>query len=346
MNHSSEGISEKISEAALSIGFDRMGIASAEPSSHGDNLDRWLSEGRHGDMAWMARDPARRKNVQHLMPGARSVVVVALNYHVPVTDDSSGGVVARYARGRDYHKTMQKMLERLAGEIEAVGGEGTMTRVALDTSAVLERELAQRAGIGWIGKSTVALTREWGTWFLLGEVVTNLPLKPDEPAVNRCGSCQRCIDACPTRAITAPYQLDARRCIAYLTIECKGDIPVEFRTAMGNRIFGCDDCLAVCPWNRFAREARAFRETYRADLVSLNPRELLEMNAERFEAKFSGTPIRRLGLERLQRNAAVVLGNIGTANDLRQLYWQQGSNPSVMVRRHASWAWERLRHRI
>ncbi len=329
---------EKILGSARGLGFDAAGVAPAMASVHGDHLDEWLADGKHGDMNWLARDPARRKDARQLLPGAKSVIVVALNYFVPTRDDINDGVVARYARGSDYHKVMERMLKQLARAVEEMGGGGTVARIAVDTSAILERDHAQRAGIAWVGKSTMALSRGLGQWFLLGEVITTLELEGDEPAVNRCGSCVRCIDACPTQAITAPYQLDARRCISYLTIESKDDIPEEFRVAVGNRIFGCDDCLDACPWNRFAKEAGVFKKTYREDLANLDPRKILRMEEADFKIKFGGTPIQRLGLERLQRNACVVLGNVGIKDDGPLLREVASEHPSEMVRRHAEWA--------
>lgn len=341
-----ETLRNRVTQAARDVGFDEVGIAAVTPSQRGDYLDGWLADGKHGDMKWMARDPARRKDVRHLLAEAKSVIVVALSYHVQESalarNESNtavpSGVVARYAQGGDYHKVMERMLDSLAGSVEEMGGTGTVARIAVDTSAILEREYAQKAGIAWVGKSTMALSRDLGQWFLLGEIITTLDLESDEPAVNRCGSCVRCMDACPTQAITAPYVLDARRCISYLTIESKGDIPEEFRAAVGNRIFGCDDCLDACPWNRFAREAGVFHKMFRSDLVRLDLREILRMSAGDFKKKFEGTPIHRLGLERLQRNACVVLGNVGTKEDEPLLQDVASTHPSPMVRRHAEWA--------
>jgi epoxyqueuosine reductase len=339
---------DRILEAAKLLGFDSAGIASASPSEYGSHLDTWLADGKHGDMEWMARDPERRKDVQKILPDAKSIVVVALNYFVPdqkPQDGTNKGVVARYARGRDYHKTITGMLKQLSAEIEKIGGTGTQTKLAVDTSAILEKELAQRAGIAWVGKSTIALNKNLGNWFLLGEVITNLQLEEDSPGKDHCGNCTRCLDACPTQAFTGPYKLDARKCIAYLTNESKGDIPVELRRPIGNRIFGCDDCLAVCPWNKFAKEANQFKKVYRSDLSFLDPRNLLQMTEPIFEETFIGTPLKRLGLERLQRNASVVLGNIGKEEDLKLLNQIATENPSEMVRRHAEWATQEIESR-
>jgi epoxyqueuosine reductase len=354
---------EQIRQKALDLGLDAVGFTSADPSTYGDAFDQWLASGKYGDMEWMARDPERRKDVQKVLPGAKSIIVTALNYHVP--DDSVQnavaevvdlrptsatrepvGVIAKYARGHDYHKLFKDILKQLAGFVEEIGGAGTKAFTASDTTALLEKELAQRAGLAWIGKSTIALNREMGTWFLLGEVITTFELEPDSAAKNRCGTCTRCLDSCPTNAFTGPYQLDARKCIAYLTIELKSDIPEEYRKAIGNRIFGCDDCLAVCPWNRFAQEARAFKKSYRSDLKELDPRDVFQMSEKEFEEKFSGTSLKRLGLERLQRNAAVVLGNVGTSKDLEFIKEKLGTSQSEMVKRHLSWAIDRIDERF
>jgi epoxyqueuosine reductase len=333
---------EQIKQQAYQIGFDEVGISTALTSEHGHALDQWLAEGKHGDMEWMARDPNRRKNIHEIFPDAKSVIVVAFNYHVETSIVENQGIVAHYARGRDYHKIMTSLLKQFSQKIEELGGTETRTKVAVDTSAILEREFAQRAGISWVGKSSMAISKSLGTWFLLGEIITNLDLEEDLVGTNHCGKCTRCIDECPTGAITEPYHLDARKCIAYLTIECKGDIPEKYRAAVGNRIFGCDDCLTVCPWNRFAKEAHEFKKSYRADLVHLDPRDILKMSTSEFELKFNGTPMRRLGLERLQRNASVVLGNIGNRNDQELLKDTSEKNPSELVRRHAEWASRRI----
>jgi len=331
---------ERIRRRALELGFDAVGFAAAEPSHQADHLERWLSEGSHGQMEWMARNAARRKSVGELLPGARSVIVVGLNCNppdAPVSEDDPHGLVARYARSEDYHRVIEKKLKRLARIVREEFGPAGEGRWYVDTGPVLERELAQRAGLGWQGKSTVLISRGYGTWLLLGELLTRVGFSPDEPAHDHCGKCTRCIDACPTQAIVGERRLDARRCIAYLTIELDGPIPEPFRRAIGDRIFGCDDCLAVCPWNRFARQAGSFREHQRADLARLDLAEVMAMDEEGFAKKFARTPIKRLGLRRLQRNAAVVLGNIGGRGVLGVLQKAaDGSDP--LVAEHARWA--------
>ena len=328
---------ERIRSQALALGFDAVGFAPAVPSAHGDHLQQWLLEGRHGDMEWMARNAARRKTVLELMPGARSIIVAGLNYNPAVPAGKDGGLVARYARFEDYHHVMGKKLGHLAQILREAFGEAADSRWYVDTGPVLERELAQRAGLGWQGKSTVLISRVFGTWLLLGELLTSLEFPPDEPARDHCGRCTRCMDACPTRAIIGEYQLDARRCIAYLTIELKGAIPEEFRRAIGDRVFGCDDCLAVCPWNHFAKEAGAFKEHQRRDLARLDLAEVMEMDEEAFAEKFARTPVKRLGLRRLKRNAAVVLGNLGDAGALGVLQ-KAAESGDELVAEHARWA--------
>ncbi len=329
----------EILQVAREIGFDAVGIASAETSRHGTVFDVWLAGGGHADMRWLARDPERRKDPDAFLPGARSVIVVGLNYWLPDPPPQPGmGRVARYARGADYHGLMRRMLRELGQRVEALGGPGVQARGAVDSSPIFEREPAARAGVGWIGRNTMLLSRTFGPWLLLGEVVTTLEIPPDTEARDHCGSCTRCLDACPTDAFTVPRQLDARRCLSWMSIEARGDIPEEHRAAMGDRLFGCDACLDVCPWTRFSKEAGRFRETARGELAQLDPRVLLTMDEAGFCACFAGTPIKRLGLERLQRNACVVLGNIGTPADRALLTTVAQTHASELVRRHAEWA--------
>lgn len=334
---------EAVLAAALEEGFDLAGIASAGRSPRLSFLEEWIANGFAGGMRWMERNPAARADPETLLPGARSIVVVALSYHRQWAPLPSGtGVVARYARARDYHGRMRPMLRRLARRIEVLGEKGTLTRIAADIEPLLERDLAAHAGVAWFGKNTMALHPRLGQWFLLGEVLTTLELAPGAPLPDRCGKCVRCIEACPTRAITAPYCLDARRCVSYLTLEHPGDIPEEFRGAMGNRLLGCDDCLEACPWNRFAREGAVFARWARPDLAAVDPRELLALDEDGFRARFQGTPFIRPGLELLQRNACVVLGNAGVPTDLPLLDRVCRRHASAMVRCHAAWALERL----
>ncbi|MDX6765501.1 MAG: tRNA epoxyqueuosine(34) reductase QueG [Candidatus Methylacidiphilales bacterium] len=327
-------LGEQLKVLAAGEGFDHCAVASVETLEYGGYFLRWLEEGKQGSMAWLARDPLRRLDPAQVQPGARSVVMLALNYY---QDPLPGrGRMARYALGRDYHDLMLPRLERLASWMEELGGR---QRVYVDTGPVLEKVWAARAGLAWQGKSTMAIHPRSGTWFFLGTLLTTLAFPPDPPMKDHCGSCTRCIDACPTGAIHAPYQLDARRCIAYLTIEHPGDIPEEFRSLIGDRVYGCDDCLEVCPWNRWARATQeaGFQERPRPDLA-----EMLDWKPEDFDHHFRGSPVRRLKLPRWKRNLCVVLGNIGTMSDLPALE-RAAAGDDPMVARHARWAVEKLR---
>jgi len=288
----------------------------------------WIADGKHGEMRWMERNNDRRLHPEKILPEARSILVFGQNYHQPQPE--RGFRIAQYALGKDYHKVLLKKLKRICRFLQEQGGA---QRPYVDTGPVLERPVGEAAGLGWQGKNTMLLNRTHGQWLLLGEIFTTLDIPPDAPATNHCGNCTRCIDACPTQAITAPYQLDARRCLAYLSIEHHGAIPLEFRKAMGDRVFGCDDCLDVCPWNRFAQQTQEARFAP----VELPPlRETLAWTEEDFRAHFAGTPVARLGLERWLRNACVVLGNTGSRADLPALKALL-KHPSALVREHAEW---------
>ena len=330
---------DSIKRRAAELGLDVCGITSADPSRHADFFRDWAARGEAGEMAWLARDPERRSDPRLVLPGARSLIVGGLNYWQP--SPVGRGRVARYALGDDYHEVLLEKLRLLADEIVA---QGASAKVYVDTGPVLEKPLAQRAGLGWQGKSTMLINRARGPWLLLGEIITTLDLAPDEPERDHCGSCTRCLDACPTRAITAPYQLDARRCIAYLTIELKGAIPEELRPLIGDRVYGCDECLEVCPWNRFAqatREARFLAPSGSAfDLC-----ELLEITPAEFKRRFARSPILRVKRRGLLRNVCVVLGNIGTADDLPALHRAE-SHDEPLVREHAAWAVREINARL
>jgi epoxyqueuosine reductase len=349
-------LAAQIKERARAIGFDLVGIATARPPQHAEQFQHWLAKEFHGGMAYMAKNAAKRVAPSEVLPDARSIVVVGLNYYtgdfvgqparlaeqttmasepLALQDSSSVPRIARYAWGeRDYHDVMGDKLQKLAATIIEMGGAGTQALWYVDTGPVLERDLAQRAGIGFIGKHTNLISRKLGNWIFLGEVLTNLELPADQPEREYCGTCRRCIDACPTRAIVAPYQLDARLCISYLTIELKGSIPVELRPLIGDRVFGCDDCLEVCPWNRFARES-AVREFQRRDLPPLT--EFLSWDEPKFKAFFRGTPIYRIKRRGFLRNVCVALGNIGDESALPALQ-RALDDPEPLVREHAKWA--------
>jgi epoxyqueuosine reductase len=330
-----------VAQRARELGFDACGFTTAAPPVSGRFLEDWLKAGYHGSMAYLERHAARRIDPQLVLPGARSIVTLAVSYQIRATAntprDPTQGVVARYARYRDYHAVLESRLAALAEFINQGGGEGTRSLGYVDTGPLLERDLAQRAGLGFIGKHTNLISRTLGNWFFLCEILTTVELEPDAPEKNRCGTCVRCIEACPTRAIVRPFRLDARRCISYLTIELKGSIPDEFRPLIGRRIFGCDDCLEVCPWNRFAREGRLMQGYRRGDLESPDLIELLSLDEKAFKRRFADTPLARVKRRGLRRNACVALGNMGNVASLPPLR-TAASDPELLVAEHARWA--------
>jgi epoxyqueuosine reductase len=340
---------EGIRAWAAELGFARLGIADTDVAEASRHLRAWLAEGRHGAMDYMERHARLRANPALLLPGALRVISVRMDY-LPATTppdwaerelhrlrEPGAAVVSLYARGRDYHKVLRSRLQSLATRIEGeVGHFGY--RVATDSAPVLEVELARKAGIGWHGKHTLLLTQDAGSMFFLGEILTDLPLPVDAPIVERCGTCARCIDICPTRAITGPYQLDARRCISYLTIEHPGPIPEELRPLMGNRVYGCDDCQLVCPWNKFAQRATPpdFDVRYGLDTATLI--DLFAWSEADFNARTAGSAIRRIGHDRWLRNVAVALGNATTLPEIIAALSSRRSDPSALVREHVEWA--------
>lgn len=340
-------IAARVRELAREAGFQRCGIAGIELGEDEGHLRSWLAEGLYGDMDWMARHGSKRSRPQELVPGTLRVVSVGLDYGREDHDaawqnlaDGERAYVARYALGRDYHKLMRnrlrKLAERISGEIGPFG-----YRVFVDSAPVLERALARNAGLGWIGKHTCLIDRNGGSWFFLGEIYLDLPLPVDMPASAHCGSCARCIDICPTGAITAPYRLDARRCISYLTIEHEGAIPEELRPAIGNRIFGCDDCQLVCPWNKFARRTDEpdFRARNSLDTASLA--ELFAWSEDEFLRRTEGSAIRRSGHRRWLRNIAVALGNAPTTPEVLVALRSRAGSDDPLVREHVAWALQR-----
>lgn len=326
------------------LGFQQVGIANTDLEGDEHRLAAWLSNSLHGEMDYMARHGKRRSRPADLVPGTVRVISVRMNYLTEDPDDIDAvldrrqlGFVSRYALGRDYHKLMRKRLQRLADRIEQqVGAFGY--RAFVDSAPVLEKALARNAGLGWIGKHTNLLHREAGSWFFLGELYTDLALPVDTPGTDHCGSCRACIDICPTNAIVAPYQLDARRCISYLTIELSGTIPVEFREAMGNRIYGCDDCQLVCPWNKFARQTGEQDFTPRHELDGAALVDLFAWSKEEFLKKTEGSAIRRIGYEQWLRNIAIALGNAPTSEDVVSALNARLEHPSPVVREHVEWA--------
>ena len=335
----------KIRERALSLGFDAVGFAlPSDVAQAGRELMEFIALGRHGDMKWMAEKLSLRANPKTLWSEVRSVVMVATNYG-PAVDplenisDTSTGTISVYARNRDYHKILKNRLKQLGNWMSlSLGGK---IKVFVDTAPVMEKPLAQAAGLGWQGKHTNLVSKAYGSWLFLGAIFTTCDL-PSEPAISdSCGSCRRCLDVCPTHAFPAPYQLDARRCISYLTIEHKGQIAKEFRGAIGNRIFGCDDCLAVCPWNKFARVTRETKLTAREDLLTPDLSMLAGLSDQEFRSFFAGSPIKRLGRDRFVRNVLVAVGN--SANSaLADAAAARLTDPSPLVRGMAVWAWKQL----
>ncbi len=321
------------------------GIGLAEDEAH---LLAWLAAGRHGEMGYMARHGTLRSRPAELKPGTLRVLSLRMDYWPgeareadSVLHDPQLGYISRYALGRDYHKVLRQNLARFAEDLKAIAGDHDY-RVFVDSGPVLEKALARNAGLGWIGKHTNLIARDAGSYFFLGEVLTTLPLAVDAPASAHCGSCSACIPACPTQAIVAPHELDARRCISYLTIELKGAIPEEFRVAIGNRIYGCDDCQLVCPWNKFARAASHPDFKLRHGLDAPRLSELFAWSREQFETRMEGSAIRRIGYESFLRNIAVALGNAPSSQANLQALAARRHDDSALVREHVAWALERL----
>jgi epoxyqueuosine reductase len=343
---------DRIRAHALGLGFDDCRFTTATAPESAPQLNDWLARGAHGEMSWLERNAAKRQDPQLVLPGARSLITLSVSYGSDkelegqgVTPGGTGrGLVARYARHLDYHDILTRPLKELSRFLDEVGGPGTRSLWYTDTGPVLERDLAQRAGIGFIGKHTNVISRRHGNWILLAEILTTLVLEPDTPEKNRCGHCTRCIAACPTHAITGPFQLDARLCISYLTIEHKGSIPEELRPAIGNRIFGCDDCLAACPWNRFAQEGKLMREHARPDLAAPDLLRLLKLSDAEFRQTFAGTPMLRTKRRGLLRNVCVALGNMGGTESLPALA-EAANDPEPLIAEHARWAIRRIEER-
>lgn len=328
------------------LGFARVGITGVELQEDEARLLDWLREGRHGTMDYMQRHGTRRSRPAELQPGTVRVISVRMDYFPQGMDaeaawqtlrDGERAYIARYAVGRDYHKLirnrLQKLADRIAGETGPFG-----YRAFADSAPVLEKALARNAGLGWIGKHTLLLDRDGGSWFFLGELYTDLPLPIDTPSTAHCGTCTRCIDVCPTRAITGPFQLDARRCIAYLTIESKDAIPEDLRPLIGNRVFGCDDCQLVCPWNKFAKPTREEAFAPRHGLDGAKLVELFGWSEDEFLKKTEGMPVRRAGFEGFSRNVAVALGNAPHSAEVIAALETRADDPSPLVREHVAWA--------
>ncbi len=336
---------------ARALGFDACRITSAEPPAHArENLSAWLAEGAHGDMTWMAETFERRIDPRALMRDAKSVVVLGLNYGpdadpLAALERPEAGAISVYARHRDYHDVLKGKLKQLAAFlIAAARPEQADVKVFVDTAPLLEKPLAARAGLGWQGKHTNLVSRDFGSWLFLGAILTDLDLPPDAPESDHCGQCRACLAARPTKAFPAPYRIDARRCISYLTIEHQGPIPHALRSAIGNRVYGCDDCLAVCPWNKFAHAGRETKLAARANLNALPLAELARLDEASFRALFAGGPIKRVGRARFVRNVMIAIGN---SNDraLAAAAVERLDDDAPLVRGAAIWALARLSSR-
>ncbi len=326
------------------LGFQQIGIAATGLSQAEARLDAWLGQGMHGEMDYMARHGHKRSRPQQLIANTRRVISARMDYFSGAVENISENnvdeaIIARYARGRDYHKLIRKRLQRLAHRIANISGSQNY-RVFTDSAPVLEKPLARQAGLGWIGKHTNLVNKQAGSWFFLGEIYTDLSLPVDTPATDHCGSCRQCIDICPTQAIIAPYILDARRCISYLTIELRGAIPETLRPGIGTRIFGCDDCQMVCPWNRFAQTSTEPAFLPRAELQASSLITLFGWDESRFLRRTEGSPIRRIGYDCWQRNIAVALGNCKPDPKIRAALCGH-RHPSELVREHVLWALNR-----
>ncbi|MDA8383351.1 MAG: tRNA epoxyqueuosine(34) reductase QueG [Betaproteobacteria bacterium] len=326
------------------LGFQGVGIADTDLTGSAGGLRSWLGDGCHGDMHYMAKHSAERADPGALVPGTVRIITARMDYHPPlarasrsVLTEDTLAFISRYALGRDYHKLMRRRLQQLADRLEQAVGP-LRYRAFSDSAPVMEVELARKAGLGWRGKHTLLLSREHGSWFFLGELYVDLPLPVDEPGSSHCGTCAACLAACPTQAFVAPYRLDARRCISYLTIEHRGSIPIDLRPLFGNRIYGCDDCQLVCPWNRFAQpsDETDFRVRQGLDDVALVA--LFAWSEAEFATRLAGSPIRRIGHERWLRNIAVALGNAATSKAIVAALESKRDHASPLVREHVAWA--------
>jgi epoxyqueuosine reductase len=343
---SSDALRAALADQATKLGFASFGIAAADAAQqNGARLREWLAGGRHGDMIWMAETVDRRASPQGLWPEVRSVIMLGTSY-APALDplrhaeNASTGVISVYALGSDYHDVIKKRLKALARFLVAAAPDGEV-KVFVDTAPVMEKPLAEAAGLGWQGKHTNLVSRAHGSWLFLGALYTTLELPVDTAHADRCGSCARCQNACPTSAFVAPYSLDARRCISYLTIEHKGPIPIEFREAIGNRIYGCDDCLAVCPWNRFAVASQDMAFAPRAELTAPALADLLMLDDAAFREVFAGSPVKRIGRDRMVRNCLIAAGNSGNMA-LSPIVAALRSDADAGVAEAAAWALEQL----
>jgi epoxyqueuosine reductase len=331
---------------ARQIGFDSCRIAACDAPAHATEFRQWLRQGAHGEMNYMQRGEEKRCEPQKVLPDAKSIVVLALNYFQGNAQKTprrgvATGRIARYAWGDDYHDVIAAKLDKLDRFLHEFGG---IQKCYVDTGPILERDHAAQAGIGWHGKNTMLIDEQLGTWFFLAEILTTIELPPDDSVPDRCGTCERCIKACPTGAITAPHRLDARRCISYLTIELKGSIPLELRPLIGDRIFGCDDCLDVCPWNRFAQVSHETAFSARESTTGMALREYLRLSDAEFRQLFKNSPIKRIKRRGFLRNVCIALGNAGDLSDLSALE-RAAADPEPLIAEHAGWAIEQIEAR-
>jgi epoxyqueuosine reductase len=349
MNTTSADLKAKLVDFAREVGFDSCRIAECAPPPHADEFGNWLNAGEAGEMHYMKRGEEKRLDPAKVLPGARSIVVLALNYfqgeqmrRSQTAATEAAGRIARYAWGDDYHDVIAAKLDKIDNFLREFGGT---QKCYVDTGPILERDHAAAAGIGWHGKSTMLIDPKLGTWFFLAEILTTLELPSDAPQQDRCGTCERCITACPTGAITGPHRLDARRCISYLTIELKDSIPLEFRPSIGDRIFGCDDCLDACPWNRFAQVSRGSAFVGRRSTTGMALRDYLNLSDEEFRALFHNSPIKRIKRRGFLRNVCVALGNVGDSSDLPALQ-RAATDTEPLISEHARWAIAQINKRV
>src|SRR6266478_10160353 len=347
MQISATELKARLVSFARVIGFDSCRVAACNVPAHANDFREWLRDGAHGEMHYMQRGEGKRCDPEKILPDAQSIVALALNYFQEErthrrSETAATGRIARYAWGDDYHDVIGAKLNRIDEFLRSFGGR---QKCYVDTGPVLERDHAAQAGIGWHGKSTMLINEKLGTWFFLAEILTTLELPADDPARDRCGTCERCINACPTGAITAPHKLDARRCISYLTIELKSSIPLEFRPLIGDRIFGCDDCLDACPWNRFAQVSHETAFAARRSTTAFVLRDYLNLTGAEFRDLFRDSPIKRIKRRGFLRNVCVALGNVGTKEDLPALE-VAAADHEPLIAEHAVWAIGQIRQRL
>jgi epoxyqueuosine reductase len=345
---------EQIRELAIRLGFDACGITNAEQPKTWNSYQDWIEAEKHGKMEYLRRHSEKKGDISKVLPSVKSVISLAISYHIakspkqPLVNAKkhiSAGLIAQYAQHEDYHDALKKPLNDFCDQLNSLTDGDHQHLAYVDTGPIMERDLAQRAGLGFAGKHTNLINRSLGNWFFIAEILTTLPLEPDEPERNRCGTCTRCLHACPTNAIEAPFKLDARKCISYLTIELKGAIPEELRPAIGNRIFGCDDCLEVCPWNRFAKEGALMKKIRRNDLNAPELIRLLKMDQPTFKSTFAGSPILRSKRKGFLRNVCVALGNTGTREAIPALK-DASLDSEPLIAEHAQWAIQRIESRF